>query len=177
MRYAPVILDPDRACAWHHVVRLSQGAYPTRPLRLIVGFAAGGPTDIPARLIADKLGDLLGQRVVVENKPAAGGMLATREALAQPRDGYTLPSARILNRSMSRSTRTRNTSSTTSRRFRSLPGTITGSGSQTPCRRAISRASSATPRRILARSATAHSALGRRRRSSPASSSGWPASA
>jgi len=68
----------------------AQGAYPTRPLRLIVGFAAGGPTDIPARLIADKLGDLLGQRVVVENKPAAAGMLATREALAQPRDGYTL---------------------------------------------------------------------------------------
>jgi tripartite-type tricarboxylate transporter receptor subunit TctC len=68
----------------------SQQAYPTRPLRLIVGFAAGGPTDIPARYIADKLGGLLGQRVVVENKPAAAGMLATREALAQPRDGYTL---------------------------------------------------------------------------------------
>src|SRR5262245_41986038 len=64
--------------------------YPVRPVRLIVGFAAGGPTDIPARYIADKLGDLIGQRVVVENKPAAAGMLATREALAQPRDGYTL---------------------------------------------------------------------------------------
>ena len=59
-------------------------------VRMIVGFAAGGPTDIPARYIADKLGDLIGQRVVVENKPAAAGMLATREALAQPRDGYTL---------------------------------------------------------------------------------------
>jgi tripartite-type tricarboxylate transporter receptor subunit TctC len=68
----------------------AQDAYPTRPVRLIVGFAAGGPTDIPARYIADKLGDLLGQRVVVENRPAAAGMLATREALAQPRDGYTL---------------------------------------------------------------------------------------
>jgi tripartite-type tricarboxylate transporter receptor subunit TctC len=64
--------------------------YPVRPIRLIVGFAAGGPTDIPARFIAEKLGDLIGQRVVVENKPAAAGMLATREALAQPRDGYTL---------------------------------------------------------------------------------------
>src|SRR5882724_8863691 len=69
---------------------LAQDTYPTRPIRLIVGFQAGGSTDIPARLIADKLGDLLGQRVVVENKPAAAGMLATREALAQPRDGYTL---------------------------------------------------------------------------------------
>src|SRR5262245_11810935 len=68
----------------------SQDAYPMRPVRLIVGFAAGGPTDIPARYIADKLGELIGQRVVVENKPAAAGMLATREALAQPRDGYTL---------------------------------------------------------------------------------------
>src|SRR5262245_54333302 len=64
--------------------------YPTRPIRLVVGFGAGGPTDIPARFIADKLGDALGQRVVVENKPAAAGMIATRDVLAQPRDGYTL---------------------------------------------------------------------------------------
>jgi tripartite-type tricarboxylate transporter receptor subunit TctC len=68
----------------------SQDAYPTRPVRLIVGFVAGGSTDIPARYIAEKLGELLGQRVLVENKPAAAGMLATREALAQPKDGYTL---------------------------------------------------------------------------------------
>jgi tripartite-type tricarboxylate transporter receptor subunit TctC len=68
----------------------SQDAYPTRPIRLIVGFAAGGSTDVPARYIADKLGELLGQRVVVENKPAAAGMVATRDALSQPKDGYTL---------------------------------------------------------------------------------------
>jgi tripartite-type tricarboxylate transporter receptor subunit TctC len=68
----------------------AQDAYPTRPIRLVVGFGAGGPTDIPARFIADKLGEALGQRVVVENKPAAAGMLATRDVLAQPRDGYTL---------------------------------------------------------------------------------------
>src|SRR5947209_14027589 len=64
--------------------------YPTRPIRLIVGFAAGGPTDIPARFIAEKLGDKLGQRVVVENKPAAAGMVATRDVLSQPKDGYSL---------------------------------------------------------------------------------------
>jgi tripartite-type tricarboxylate transporter receptor subunit TctC len=64
--------------------------YPTRPIRLIVGFGAGGPTDIPARFIADRLGSALGQPVVVENKPAAGGIVATRDVLAQPRDGYTL---------------------------------------------------------------------------------------
>jgi tripartite-type tricarboxylate transporter receptor subunit TctC len=68
----------------------AQEAYPSRPIRLVVGFGAGGPTDIPARFIAEKLGDALGQRVVVENKPAAAGMIATRDALSQPRDGYTL---------------------------------------------------------------------------------------
>jgi tripartite-type tricarboxylate transporter receptor subunit TctC len=64
--------------------------YPTRPVRLVVGFGAGGPTDIPARYIADKLGVALGQPVVVENRPAAGGIVATRDVLQQPRDGYTL---------------------------------------------------------------------------------------
>jgi tripartite-type tricarboxylate transporter receptor subunit TctC len=64
--------------------------YPTRPIRLVLGFGAGGPTDIPARFVADKLGDRLGQRVIVENKPAAAGMLATRDVLSQPRDGYNL---------------------------------------------------------------------------------------
>jgi tripartite-type tricarboxylate transporter receptor subunit TctC len=56
----------------------------------VVGFGAGGPTDIPARFIADKLGEALGQRVIVENKPAAAGMIAARDVLSQPRDGYTL---------------------------------------------------------------------------------------
>jgi tripartite-type tricarboxylate transporter receptor subunit TctC len=64
--------------------------YPTKPIRLVVGFGAGGPTDIPARFIADKLGDKLGQRVIVENKPVAAGMVATRDVLSQPKDGYTL---------------------------------------------------------------------------------------
>jgi len=68
----------------------AQDNYPTRPVRLVVGFGAGGPTDIPARFIADKLGTLLGQRVIVENKMGAAGMLATRDVLAQPADGYNL---------------------------------------------------------------------------------------
>src|SRR5580693_1035120 len=58
--------------------------YPNRPIRLVVGFGAGGPTDIPARFIADRLGAALGQPVVVENRPAAGGIVATRDVLAQP---------------------------------------------------------------------------------------------
>jgi tripartite-type tricarboxylate transporter receptor subunit TctC len=68
----------------------AQEAYPNRPIRLLVGFGAGGPTDIPARFIADRLGAALGQPVVVENKPAAGGIVATRDVIAQPADGYTL---------------------------------------------------------------------------------------
>jgi tripartite-type tricarboxylate transporter receptor subunit TctC len=68
----------------------SAADYPVRAIRLVVGFAAGGPTDIPARFVAEKLGERLGQRVVVENKPAAAGMIATRDVLSQPKDGYNL---------------------------------------------------------------------------------------
>jgi tripartite-type tricarboxylate transporter receptor subunit TctC len=68
----------------------AQDHYPSRPVRLVVGFGAGGPTDIPARFVADKLGTLLGQRMIVENKMGAAGMLATRDVLAQPADGYNL---------------------------------------------------------------------------------------
>ena len=64
--------------------------YPTRPVRLFVGFTAGGPTDVPARFIADKLSAALGKPVVVENKPGAGSMLATYDLLSQRRDGHTL---------------------------------------------------------------------------------------
>jgi tripartite-type tricarboxylate transporter receptor subunit TctC len=65
-------------------------SYAQRPVRLVVGFGAGGPTDIPARFIADKLGTMIKQRVIVENKPGAAGMLATRDVIAQPADGHTL---------------------------------------------------------------------------------------
>lgn len=64
--------------------------YPTRPIRVVVGFLAGGPTDIPARFIADRLSAQLGQKVYVENRPGAGGMIALNDVLAQPRDGYAL---------------------------------------------------------------------------------------
>jgi len=64
--------------------------YPEKPLRLVVGFTAGGPTDLPARFIADRLGNSLGQRVVVENRPGAAGQIATQDVLSKPRDGYNL---------------------------------------------------------------------------------------
>jgi tripartite-type tricarboxylate transporter receptor subunit TctC len=64
--------------------------YPNRPVRIIVPFAAGGIGDITTRLIADKLGDRLGERVIVDNQPGAGGIAAARSVLAAPADGYTL---------------------------------------------------------------------------------------
>ena len=68
----------------------AQAGYPDKPIRLVVGFSAGGPTDLPARAIADKLGASLGQRVVVENKTGAAGQIATQDVLSKPRDGYNL---------------------------------------------------------------------------------------
>ena len=64
--------------------------FPNKPIRLLVGFPAGGPSDVPARIIGQQLQTALGQPVVVENKTGAAGMIALNEMLAQPRDGHTL---------------------------------------------------------------------------------------
>ncbi len=64
--------------------------FPVKPIRILVGFPAGGPSDVPARLIGEKLRVALGQPVIVENKTGAAGMIALNEMLAQPRDGHTL---------------------------------------------------------------------------------------
>jgi tripartite-type tricarboxylate transporter receptor subunit TctC len=68
----------------------AQAKYPDRPVRIVVPFAAGGIADITVRVVADKLGDKLGQRFVVENVPGAGGIAAARAALSSPPDGHTL---------------------------------------------------------------------------------------
>lgn len=65
-------------------------SFPSKPIKLLVGFPAGGPSDIPARMIAEKLQAALGQPVIVENKTGAAGMIALKDMLAQPRDGHTL---------------------------------------------------------------------------------------
>ena len=65
-------------------------AFPDKPIRLIVAFSPGGPTDVLARLVAKRLGDGLGQQVVVENKPGAGGNIAAEVVANAPADGYTL---------------------------------------------------------------------------------------
>ena len=64
--------------------------YPTKPIRLLVGFAAGGPSDVAARTIAQKLTEKWGQQVIVDIRPGAGGNIATEIAAKAPADGYTL---------------------------------------------------------------------------------------
>jgi tripartite-type tricarboxylate transporter receptor subunit TctC len=64
--------------------------YPSRPVRFILPFAAAGVGDITSRIAAEKLGDRLGQRFVVEDQPGAGGISAARSVLSQPPDGYAI---------------------------------------------------------------------------------------
>ena len=65
-------------------------SYPARPVRVIVGFPAGGPTDITARLIGQWLSERLGQQFVIDNRPGAGSNIAVETAVRAPPDGYTL---------------------------------------------------------------------------------------
>ena len=71
--------------------------YPTRPVHLLVGFAAGGPLDTSARLIGQRLSERLGQPFVIENRPGAGSNLATEIVARAPPDGYTLLEASAAN--------------------------------------------------------------------------------
>ena len=65
-------------------------SFPTKPIKLVIAFPAGGPTDITMRALADSAGKVLGQPVIVENKPGAGGTLPAQALQTAPADGYTL---------------------------------------------------------------------------------------
>lgn len=64
--------------------------YPSRPIRIVLPFGAGGVADVSTRIIAEKLGERIGQRFVIENMPGAGGISAAKAVLSAPADGYTL---------------------------------------------------------------------------------------
>jgi tripartite-type tricarboxylate transporter receptor subunit TctC len=64
--------------------------YPNKPIRILVGFVPGGSTDLAARFMAQKLGELFGQQVIVENRPGAGTAIANERGATAPPDGYTL---------------------------------------------------------------------------------------
>lgn len=69
---------------------LAQTAFPNQPLKLVIPLAAGGVGDTTARLVAEKMGEKLGQRIVIENIPGPGGNAAARAVLQQPADGHTM---------------------------------------------------------------------------------------
>jgi tripartite-type tricarboxylate transporter receptor subunit TctC len=87
---------------------LAQDNYPSKPIKVVVGFAAGGPSDIIARVVGTKTGEILGAQVVVENKTGAGGAIATDTVARSAPDGYTLantPVATAVNETLSKTIR------------------------------------------------------------------------
>lgn len=71
-------------------VAAGQEVFPSRPIRIVVGFSPGGSTDILARLIGQRVSEVTGQPVIVENRPGAGGSIAAAAVAKSPADGYTL---------------------------------------------------------------------------------------
>src|SRR6188474_1358644 len=86
------------AAALPAVARIASAqAYPSRPVRIVVGFPAGGTSDIVARVLGQWLSERLGQQFVIENRPGAGSNLATEAVARAAPDGYTLLEASTSN--------------------------------------------------------------------------------
>jgi tripartite-type tricarboxylate transporter receptor subunit TctC len=83
------------AALWALAGAKAEEKYPSKPVRIIVSFSAGGPTDIVARVVGAKMGDLLGQQFVVENRVGAGGNIGADQVAKSPPDGYTLLMATV----------------------------------------------------------------------------------
>jgi len=81
---------PVIACLGLWAANATAQTYPVKPIRLLFGYTAGGAGDVGARLLAQKLSEILGQNVVVENRPGAGGAIADEFVAKSPADGYTL---------------------------------------------------------------------------------------
>ena len=81
---------PIVACFGFWVVNAPAQTYPVKPIRMLFGYTAGGAGDVGARMLAQKLSEILGQNVVVENRPGAGGAIADEAVARSPADGYPL---------------------------------------------------------------------------------------
>jgi tripartite-type tricarboxylate transporter receptor subunit TctC len=89
MQYLRVLLNLFCLTAFNGLVNAAD-PYPNKPIRLILGYGPGGVADITARLIAQKMSDSMGQQIVVDNRPSAGGIVAAQAVAAADPDGYTI---------------------------------------------------------------------------------------
>jgi tripartite-type tricarboxylate transporter receptor subunit TctC len=90
MRFLKRLLAATLTSAVFAAPAWAQGAYPNKPVKIVVGFAPGGAADVLTRIIATGLGKQLNQQVIVENKPGADGILSAQAVQSAPPDGYTL---------------------------------------------------------------------------------------
>lgn len=89
-RWAWCLVGATVACAGFSTLDSLAQVYPAKPIRIVTGFVPGGSTDVIARLVAQKLSDLLGQSVIVENRPGASTAVAAERVANSPPDGYTM---------------------------------------------------------------------------------------
>jgi tripartite-type tricarboxylate transporter receptor subunit TctC len=73
-----------------NLARAQDASFPNRPIKMLVGFGAGGSTDVAARIMAQKMSEILGQTILVENRTGASGLIAAEDVVKSPPDGYTL---------------------------------------------------------------------------------------
>ena len=104
-RFAPVVFASAFLTSAFFVSALAAEKYPSRPVHWIVGFAAGGPNDIVARIIGEWLSDHLGQQFVIENRVGSGGMIAANAVINSPPMATPSCSSRPTTRSARRCTR------------------------------------------------------------------------